>query len=111
MWDKDGSRKCSIAQVFSALRLITFFDCEEVDWVVRTIDEVQHIIIEPKGGILPDVIPPSGDPAPWICVAQGSFPRALNIIFQRGSIDNDFKSTVECIFDLVDPRYDARARG
>jgi hypothetical protein len=61
---------------------------EEVDWIVRTLHAVQHITIEAKGGILPDTISSPGNPAPWICVAQGTYPRTMTIRFQLGSIDD-----------------------
>jgi hypothetical protein len=32
----------------------------------------------------------------------------VTITFQPGSIDNDFESTIQCLFDLMDPRFDAR---
>jgi hypothetical protein len=31
----------------------------------------------------------------------------MTIRFQPGSIDDDYNSTVESIFDFMDPRYDA----
>jgi hypothetical protein len=39
---------------------------------------------------------------------MGPYIRLVTITFQPGSIDNDFGSTIQCLFDLMDPRFDAR---